>query len=68
MNAAEILEDGKSGLLVPPGDDVALTEAINRCLDDNSLSKRLGKGAFKRVKQYDMNRIVDLTLEFYGSL
>ena len=39
---AELVEDGASGLLVPPGDPVALTAAIDRLLADASLRGRMG--------------------------
>lgn len=44
-STAEMIEDGVSGLLVPPGDVVAMRAAIRRLLDDPDLVKRLGKKA-----------------------
>jgi glycosyltransferase involved in cell wall biosynthesis len=41
----EIVEDGSSGLLVPPGDPEAMGGAILRILSDPGLAARLGAGA-----------------------
>jgi glycosyltransferase involved in cell wall biosynthesis len=41
----ELIEDGVSGLLVPPTDDAALAGAIRRLLDDDELRRRLGAKA-----------------------
>jgi|DewCreStandDraft_4_1066084.scaffolds.fasta_scaffold02256_9 glycosyltransferase involved in cell wall biosynthesis len=46
----EIIENGVSGLLVPPGDAQALSERISRLLRDTSLRQRLGQNASKRVE------------------
>ncbi|MFL5802219.1 MAG: glycosyltransferase family 4 protein [Roseiflexaceae bacterium] len=47
--AAEYIEDGHSGLLVPPGDPAALARATLALLADASLRTRLGQGARERV-------------------
>jgi glycosyltransferase involved in cell wall biosynthesis len=41
----EDVADGDSGLLVPPGDEVALSEAIGRVLQDRALRAALGARA-----------------------
>jgi glycosyltransferase involved in cell wall biosynthesis len=48
----EYIEDGRSGLLVPPGDPAALAQAVLTLLADASLRVRLGEGARKRVMQH----------------
>ncbi len=45
----EVIEDGKSGVLVPAGDAPALAAGIERMLDDVALQERLGKEARKRI-------------------
>jgi len=42
---ADVLTDELNGLLVPPGDPVALAGAIERLLGDDDLGRRLARGA-----------------------
>ncbi|MGE5049175.1 MAG: glycosyltransferase family 4 protein [Deltaproteobacteria bacterium] len=44
----EHIDDGRSGLLVPPGDVAALSAALGRLLEDLAFAKRLGQGARAR--------------------
>lgn len=44
----DLIEDGREGLIVPPGDHVALAEAIARLLRDRELAVRLGAAARER--------------------
>jgi glycosyltransferase involved in cell wall biosynthesis len=46
----EVLEDGRNGLLVPPGDSEALGEAIRRFFADDALRARLGAAAADSVR------------------
>jgi glycosyltransferase involved in cell wall biosynthesis len=45
----EAIEDGRSGLLVAPGDEEALAAALDRVLEDPALGARLGEAARSRV-------------------
>ena len=49
--ALEIIDDGLTGLFVPPGEPAALTEAITRLLDSPGLSDRLGRDGQARAKE-----------------
>jgi glycosyltransferase involved in cell wall biosynthesis len=44
----EQIADGVSGLLVPPGDEMALADAIRAVLDDAGRAARLGEAARQR--------------------
>jgi glycosyltransferase involved in cell wall biosynthesis len=46
---AEVIGDGRDGLLVPPRDPAALADAIRRLLSDKALRQRLGDSAKRRV-------------------
>jgi glycosyltransferase involved in cell wall biosynthesis len=47
----EVIEDGISGLLVPPRDAPALARAIERVLDDGDLRRQLGQGGRRRIEE-----------------
>ncbi len=42
--AGELLVDGESALLVPPGDPAALAEAVQRLAQDAGLARKIGAG------------------------
>ncbi len=48
---SELLENGKTGVLVPPGDKEALTNAILKLKEDGQLRARLGAEAAKEVRE-----------------
>jgi len=54
----EIITDGVNGLLVPPGDEKALAEAIIRLLKDPALCKKLSEEGRKRAEDFKVEKIV----------
>jgi glycosyltransferase involved in cell wall biosynthesis len=56
---AEILEDGRNGLLVPPHDPEALAGAIRRYFADGELRARLREGAVASAGDYAPERIYE---------
>jgi glycosyltransferase involved in cell wall biosynthesis len=48
----DIVEDGVSGLLVPPSDVAALADALVRVLSDRALAERLGTAAHDAVQPW----------------
>ncbi len=63
----EIVADGDTGLLVPPGDTDALSKAILRLLDDPEARGAMGRRGLAQVKsRYDFAQTVDRYLEVYG--
>jgi len=48
----EVVEDGVSGLLVPPEDPEALAKAIDRLMDKPELAKNFGEKGRERVRKY----------------
>jgi L-malate glycosyltransferase len=62
----EIVEDGVTGLLVPPRDDEALAAAIVRLLRDEPLRRRLAEAGFRRVhERFTVDRMVERTADVY---
>jgi glycosyltransferase involved in cell wall biosynthesis len=49
---ADLVDDGVNGLLVEPGDEAALVEAIVRLLTERDLSASLGEGARRSVEAW----------------
>lgn len=65
----EIVEDGKSGMLVPPLDPVALADAIQKLAQDCQLRDRLAKNGVERVRCYfTADRSIDKMLDVYESM
>lgn len=62
----EAVEDGVTGVLVPPGDSAALGAAIVRVLRDPEARVRMGQAGRARVTaQFGVDRLVDGTLDVY---
>jgi glycosyltransferase involved in cell wall biosynthesis len=49
---SEIVEDGKSGLLVPPSDASALADAIEKLAKDENLRRKLALNGLERVRHH----------------
>ena len=63
----EVVENGVTGLLVPPADPEALAEALERILADPELGARLGRAAEKRIRsRYDIRAMIDSYAEQYS--
>ncbi|MCI4351278.1 MAG: glycosyltransferase [Thermoplasmata archaeon] len=61
---SEIVVDGETGLLVPPGDRPALLRAVTTLLDDEGMATRLGAAGRRRVDAvFGTERMVDGYLE-----
>lgn len=62
----EAVQDGLNGLLVPPGDSVALAAAITRLLDDGALRARLGAAGRDWIaREFSVSRMVEGNLAIY---
>jgi glycosyltransferase involved in cell wall biosynthesis len=62
----EVIDDGATGLLVPPHDPPALATALIRLLEDVELRRRMGRAALVRVaERFSVERMVDGTIEAY---
>jgi len=63
----ELVEDGKSGLVVPPNDPAAIERSILRLTGEAELWRQLAGGARRRVEEHFVWRaVVDRCLRAYG--
>src|SRR5262249_15508667 len=65
----EIVQDGRTGLLVPARDAFALSEAICRILEVPEMGRRLGQAGLDRVtSHFSLSSTVRKTEELYAML
>lgn len=61
----DIVVDGETGTLVPPGNPQALSEAIQRLLADNTLRERMGNMAKQRVTEFQASTVIPRIEQIY---
>jgi glycosyltransferase involved in cell wall biosynthesis len=62
----ELIEDGNTGILVPPKDVLALANAIESLLENPDERKRLGENAYRRVfPEFSADLMVDKIENLY---
>lgn len=55
----ELVDDGVSGILVPPGDAEAIADAIEQIIQNPDLGKRMGEKGRKKIEQ-DFNTTIEV--------
>lgn len=61
----EVIEDGVSGRLIPPGSVSGFSAAVAELVTDDSLRARLSEGACKRAREFDARAMIERTVEVY---
>lgn len=61
----EMVEDGVSGLLVPPRDPQALADAVERVLQDAALRDKLRQGGYRTAERFTTGAMVEATRRAY---
>ena len=62
----EIVEEGRTGLMFPPGDADALAEAITRLTHDRREFKEMGERGYERLlREFHITRNVEATQRLY---
>lgn len=65
----DVISNGETGLLVPPGNVGMLAEAMQGVLADEALAHRLGQAAREQVAaKYDIERLLNDTIDLYCNL
>jgi starch synthase len=65
----EVVADGETGLLVPPGDDEQLAAALNALLADPDRARAMGQAGRKRaVAEFGWPAIAAQTAALYAEL
>jgi glycosyltransferase involved in cell wall biosynthesis len=65
----EVIEDGVSGLLVPPRDSAEIAAAVGRLLEDEGFARRLGQAGMRRVSElFSLSGSVQQTEHLYQRL
>lgn len=57
-SAPELIINDREGILIPPGDEKALAQAILRLMDDPELAKRLARAGLERSKEFTVETMV----------
>ena len=55
----DIIADGENGLLVPPGDEYKLAQAMARLLNDADLRIRLAAGAHEHIQRFTASAVTE---------
>jgi glycosyltransferase involved in cell wall biosynthesis len=64
----DLVEDGRSGFLVPPNNAARLAESMHVILTDHELRNRLSQGARIRSQRFDTAAVVPQIVDVYESL
>jgi starch synthase len=65
----EVVAEGETGLLVPPGDPEALAAALNTVLSDPDLAQAMGQAGRKRaIAEFGWTAIAAQTADLYAEL
>lgn len=65
----QVVDDGRTGSLVPVREYLALAAAIERLAQDGDLRGRFGSAAReKAITHFDQQRVIDITLDTYAEL
>ena len=65
----EVVLDGRTGILVPPGDAAALADAILHLVNDGGLAEQLGAAGLQRYRElFTLDAMASQSLDLYRNL
>ena len=64
----DVIHDGQTGLMIEPGDQPALTSALQRLVASPELRSELGQSATARIQsRFEMEHIINAYIDAYGT-
>lgn len=60
-----LIEDGKEGIIIPPGDEIALAEEVIRLLRNETLRESMSQNALKKAEQHSWDKIAKEHVKIY---
>jgi glycosyltransferase involved in cell wall biosynthesis len=64
----EVVDHGRSGILIPPGDAASLGIAVRKLLGDGRERARIAEEGLLRLRHFDVRRMVDGSEEVYREI
>ena len=64
----DVIEDGKTGKIVPPKDPILLADAISNLLDNEKIKKQFAENGISKMRDYSVSVLGKKYLELYSSL
>ena len=64
----EVVEDGRSAQLVPPGEPKAIADALRALIANAGTRERMSQAARQRAKEFSFDGLLDALIDTYGSL
>ena len=68
FGAKEIIKNGKTGLLVPPGNTRKFARALEKLLSDGKLRKKFGLAGRERARNYSLANSIKRTESIYNKV
>ena len=68
FGAREIIENGKSGILVPVGTPEKMAEAVLKLLQNRTLAAKMGEEAKKRVGKLSVEKMTEENLKIFREI
>ena len=64
----DVVQDGKTGILVPPGDPHRLAQAMKLLLNNQELASRMGEEGTRRAKEFSSEAMIESIQQLYEQL
>jgi len=65
---AEVCQNDVNGILLNPGDEKGMTDAISRILSDDKLRQKMSDASLKIAAEHSLERTIDKFLEIYNKV